>query len=564
MKFYKLILSLLIAAYAIGFIQTLSAEPLILHEKFHIGDQPEWSQVEFDDSKWVNVSNGLHKEKVNYWVRVKIKITEESANAQQAIFTSILGAYEIYWNDVMLASNGVVATGSKPESPGSINFATPIPQDLWHIGTHLISLRVSNYHSPDELRQQYFNLRIGPHQKMSQDYLKSSYTPLIILGGLLLNGIFFLLLYFLYSKRNTYILFSILCLLIASLLLVEVWKQLWGYTYDWHLFRLQVIGGITFITALLLPTFLIFHLNFRHKKNWLALFVLPLSVTTLYFDGFDRISSLLMQTSLFLSLLVTTYSCYQRKTNSWLIMIAILIVLLLSFVFEGSFQDQHLFPSFSIIIISVLVELIREMKSVQLQRNHAQILSAQLEINLLKKSIQPHFILNTLTSIEQWIEECPQSAIKFIDALADEFKLLNEVSSKQLIPLEEEIRLCKAHLSIMGFRYDIQFKLESKGVKSNILIPPAILHTLIENSFSHNCYVSTPTIFKLSVTVKNDYVEVKLISPLEKSASTTTLNTGTGAKYIESRLDESYKSRWQMSSSKLSKSWVTTIVIPHF
>jgi hypothetical protein len=29
--------------------------------------------------------------------------------------------------------------------------------------------------------------------------------------------------------------------------------------------------------------------------------------------------------------------------------------------------------------------------------------SAQLEIMLLKKNIQPHFILNTLTSIEQWI-----------------------------------------------------------------------------------------------------------------------------------------------------------------
>jgi len=557
------VINVLIIIYVTLFTQDIFAESEILQEKFHIGDFQKWKQKDFNDDNWRYISSGLPKQTGHYWVRIKLKISGEQLHQQQAIFTSILGAYDVYWDGMKLASNGVVATESKLEIPGSINFATPVPQHLWSEGIHIIALRISNFYAPTTLRQGYFNLRTGPHLETIQGYQGTTHTPLVILGGLILIGLFFFLLYFLYFKKTTYLLFSILCFTIASLLLVEVWKPLWGYSYNWHLFRLQLVEGLTFSIALLLPCFLLCHLQLAHKKWLFSGLLMILFSIVISIDGFDKISSLLMQVSLFGAFLITAYGCFYLRLKAWLIMGATLIVLMISLIFDVSFQDQYFFPSFTLIILSVLVELITDMKTVQLERNKAQLISGQLEIALLRKNIQPHFLLNTLTSIEQWIEESPQSAIEFIDALAEEFKLLNDISNKPLIRFDDEIRLCQAHIRIMGFRHDMKFELDCHNISANFLIPPAIIHTMIENSFSHNRYTTSPTIFKLAVEKEPEYYRVTYSSPIENPNKASSLETGTGNRYIKSRLDESFKGQWKMSSNEINGNWITSILIPN-
>jgi LytS/YehU family sensor histidine kinase len=238
------------------------------------------------------------------------------------------------------------------------------------------------------------------------------------------------------------------------------------------------------------------------------------------------------------------------------------LVLLISVYFSETFQDQYFFPSFGLIIITVLVSLINQLSRVQKERNRAQLLSAQLEISLLKKNIQPHFILNTLTSIEQWIVESPNSAIEFIDALADEFKLLNEISSKPLISINDELKLCQAHLKIMGFRHDLQFTLETKSISNDLMLPPALIHTLLENCFTHNRYAHSPTTFVLSCIDQSNSFKLIMKSPISSNSSSRSLDTGTGLKYIESSLTENFANNWKMNSSAINKLWVTEIELP--
>jgi hypothetical protein len=530
--------------------------------KFKIGDNTQWSAKTFNDSNWTQLSKGLPVIEHNYWVRIHLEVTDTSSIEQKAIFTSILGAYDIFWDDIKLKSNGVVGQKIEQEEPGAINFATPIPDKLWTSGQHVISLRISNYYSPIKLRSNYFNIRIAPHQESSERYLRSSILPLIILGAVILIGGFFLLLHFLYLKRNTYALFSGLCFLIASLLIVEVWKPLFGYSYDLHIYRLYCVGFLTFLIALLLPIFLVFHLEIKPKKIFIYSLMITLASIFILIDGFDNVSRYLTQTSLVASLLITAWGMFLRKGEAKNSFIAILAVFSISLFFNKAFQDQYFFPSFAIIIITVLVSLINQLTRIQQQRNRAKLLSAQLEISLLKKNIQPHFILNTLTSIEQWIVESPQSAIEFIDALADEFKLLNEISSKPLISINDELKLCEAHLKIMGFRHDLQFDLNAQNIPNELMVPPALLHTLIENCFTHNRYTCSPTIFEFSCIEQGNSFKLIMKSPINSSASNGALNTGTGLKYIESSLTENFTHDWKMSSVAMNEYWVTTIEIP--
>jgi hypothetical protein len=545
------------------FTSKVFADVQINEKNFHIGDNIQWSAKEIDDHHWIPLNEGLPIIEHNYWVRIHIEVNEHSSIEQLAIFTSILGAYDIFWDGIKLTSNGVVGKSAEAEIPGNINFTTPIPEKLWTSGKHVISFRISNYYSPKRLRGHYFNIRISPHQETSENYLRANILPLIILGGIILIGGFFLLLHFLYSRKATYALFSLLCFLIASLLIVEVWRPLLGYTYDWHIYRLYCVGLLTFFIALLLPVFLIFHVDVTHKKLFSIIIITSLLSILLFVEGFDNVSSYLTKVSLVLSSFIAVFGIYLKQKEASNALFSVLTVLSISLYFSETFQDQYFFPSFSLIIITVLVSLINQLSHVQQQRNRAQLLSAQLEISLLKKNIQPHFILNTLTSIEQWIVESPNSAIEFIDALAEEFKLLNEISSKQLISINDELKLCKAHLKIMGFRHDLKFTLETKNIPDELLLPPALLHTLLENCFTHNRYTLSKTTFVLSCVDQGNSLKLIMTSPMNLNGSISSLDTGTGLKYIESSLTENFSNNWKMSSSAINNFWVTEIELPN-
>ena len=63
----------------------------------------------------------------------------------------------------------------------------------------------------------------------------------------------------------------------------------------------------------------------------------------------------------------------------------------------------------------------------------------------------------------------------------DEMRMLLDFSKKKLIPLYEEINLCKAHLQVMSLRQEKSYSLDIKGEYENIFLPPLIIHTLVEN-----------------------------------------------------------------------------------
>ncbi|MCZ7616256.1 MAG: histidine kinase [Ignavibacteriaceae bacterium] len=87
---------------------------------------------------------------------------------------------------------------------------------------------------------------------------------------------------------------------------------------------------------------------------------------------------------------------------------------------------------------------------------------------MLKKNINPHFVLNTLTSIIAWLRKDSASAIKLIEALAEEFRMINQVSALKLIPITQEIDLCKAHLKIMSYRKGADYNLETMDIDEKI------------------------------------------------------------------------------------------------
>ncbi|MEL6194325.1 MAG: histidine kinase, partial [Bacteroidota bacterium] len=242
-------------------------------------------------------------------------------------------------------------------------------------------------------------------------------------------------------------------------------------------------------------------------------------------------------------------------------LLSILPLLLTNWFFYPIYYDQTLFTAFIFFMLTNLYILSRSVGELRLQLERTRQRTQLLQIELLKKNIQPHFLLNTLTSLISWVEESPKSAVKFIEALADEFEHVRTVAEKTLIPIQEEIDLCRAHLKVMQFRNEIPYMLTVENIEDEEKVPPGLFLTILENGLTHNRIKAEKATFTLSFHQESNYKSYIFISPGEPLHEKKEGVTGTGMKYIHARLKESYHDKWTINSHHTSEGWKTEIKI---
>jgi LytS/YehU family sensor histidine kinase len=255
---------------------------------------------------------------------------------------------------------------------------------------------------------------------------------------------------------------------------------------------------------------------------------------------------------------IVIFGAYKKIKGASLVLMTLLLSLLINFV--TSFNIS-LFVGFSLILLGMFYLLSLRIKEQRLAYEISLVQSTRLRLELLKKNIQPHFLMNTLTSLIDWIEESPKKGVLFIEALAKEFDLFNQIENKTLIPITQEIALCRTHLEIMEYRKEINYAWQEENIDLEEKIPPGILHTLLENGITHSLPLDDNSIkFKLIFESNSQYKRYTFLtfaSPVRGGRSNK--EEGTGLKYIKARLAESYHSKWEFTSEPTNHGWKNTI-----
>jgi len=191
-----------------------------------------------------------------------------------------------------------------------------------------------------------------------------------------------------------------------------------------------------------------------------------------------------------------------------------------------------------------------------------EIKNARLEIELLKRHIQPHFLLNSLNSIVAWIEEEPKTAIKLVNELSEELRRLMTFAERKTVSLFEEISLCRAHIQVMNLRKEKKIKFEVQGNIDRIIIPPLILHTALENGITHGFIKKDTGTFYLKVEKTGKKINILLENDGDNKISQNKKNSGTGNKYIIQRLIEFYGKDFKFVSQPKTDGWQVIFEIP--
>jgi len=491
----------------------------------------------------------------NWIIRSNVFI-EDSLSSKEVLGLfplNLVTAYEIYWDGNMIAQNGMIGLNKTDETAGLYNFNLALSPNLLTHGEHTLLIRISNHNTYSSWKWFYGDIVIGKYDALIKKIFRFYYQAFFITGILFIPFLFNLFLYFSRKRKTEHLLFSLICFIVILDSATSLIPILFDTKTTFVYWQYYIYNFITLLFTILFPTFFIYIFSF--PKKIIGLIILITLFIFWFFTNIGNLFNIMTLTVLILSSIITIWALYKRREESIVIIIGIIaawVAYYFNIAFAGLATTMVICTSFSIA---------RQFARNEKAEKEAQLKSAQLETELLKKNINPHFVLNTLTSVIVWLRKDSGSAIKLIEALADEFRMINQISALKLIPIIQEIDLCRAHLKIMSYRKGADYKLETVNINEIDTVPPMIFHTLVENGLTHGYEKKIAGTFKLQSIKNSESTKYILTNDGDFNSEDTKGSTGFGAKYIKSRLEESYPGKWSFTSNKFEAGWESIIEI---
>lgn len=171
---------------------------------------------------------------------------------------------------------------------------------------------------------------------------------------------------------------------------------------------------------------------------------------------------------------------------------------------------------------------------------------ASLEGNALANQMNPHFIFNSLNTVQHFIvTKNEQQGIRYLTYFSNLIRQILEHSKHQYLDLEEEIAFLKRYLELEQIRFNNKFTFSfhiGDDVSNDIKIPPMMIQPLLENAVKH-AFISDDKHIDISfqligaiLTVVVEDNGIGINAAKEHAIKTDVLHESTALKVIENRL----------------------------
>ena len=110
---------------------------------------------------------------------------------------------------------------------------------------------------------------------------------------------------------------------------------------------------------------------------------------------------------------------------------------------------------------------------------------------LAAAQIEPHFLFNTLASVQHWVQTKDDRAAPLLAALTGYLRATLPLFNQALLPAGEELVAVRRYLEVMQARLGerLRFSLDIAPGLASARLPPGLLLTLVENAVAHGIEV---------------------------------------------------------------------------
>ncbi len=200
----------------------------------------------------------------------------------------------------------------------------------------------------------------------------------------------------------------------------------------------------------------------------------------------------------------------------------------------------------------------------QFVRDHEEDLKAQQRIKIMMSQIQPHFLYNTLSTIQVLCHTDPEKAAEITGNFSSYLRRnLSSLDEPGLIPFEKELEHTRAYAQIEETRFQ-NVRVTYDIGDSSFSLPPLTLQPMVENAIRHGVRIRDEGIVEV-ITRKHDGFHEILIRDNGVGFDTGKLETSdkshVGLRNVRNRV-ESMCAGTLTVESRINEGTTVTIRIP--
>ena len=261
--------------------------------------------------------------------------------------------------------------------------------------------------------------------------------------------------------------------------------------------------------------------------------------------------------------------------GTWLMITRWLLILLLGHN-EGyvSFLDHSLIIRFSIgLLLLGCISLViviwfnwEEQQENEMRKQDAVKLSKDAELFRLRQQLQPHFLFNSLNSINALIGTRPEEARKMVQQLSDFLRGSIKKEEHQLVSLQEELQYLQLYLEIEKVRFGnrLSTKIELDETTLQMKLPALLLQPVVENAIKFGLYDTTgETLISIHATTEANNLILVVVNPFDPDTSSpSNQGTGFGLTSVQRRLYLLFGRNDLLRTEVKDNTFTTTMKIP--
>jgi sensor histidine kinase YesM len=200
--------------------------------------------------------------------------------------------------------------------------------------------------------------------------------------------------------------------------------------------------------------------------------------------------------------------------NSQFIGFAIGLFVIMIFLFNFAFYSYYFFSNWQ--------QSIEEKAKLEVQTAELEREKFNLQYHQLKNQVNPHYLFNTLTSLDGLIQTNPDLASEFVRHMSKVYRYVLQHKENEVVSLDEELEFIGHYIELLHIRYgaglNIHHNLSPAALDRGIVM--VTLQMLIDNAIKHNIIQSSPTL-KIIIWDEDGYLVVYNNKQLRKQIETS-------------------------------------------
>ncbi len=186
----------------------------------------------------------------------------------------------------------------------------------------------------------------------------------------------------------------------------------------------------------------------------------------------------------------------------------------------------------------------------------------EMELQLLKSQLNPHFYFNTLHNLYGLAMIAPKKAPDAILKLSDIMEYVIYDCRHDRVPVTKELRFINSYVELEKLRYDdsANIRLQVSGDTEGKLISPLLLIQFIENAFKHGMEQhKKDSYLEININVENGSLRYESVNSINDIAPA--MSGGVGLNNVKKRLEIIYPDKHRLHIHSDDKEYKVELIL---